>query len=608
MLNVLETTKSAYITASATNKVLTISIPGKSMTIEDDDLVQDSMSLKESIETGRSLTFKGCNASCFQFKVAGVVTDLRGQYIEATIQAGDTEEIPLFKGYIDTQDNLTHEDVLTEFTAYDVLYKVGNQNMQSWIDGLTFPITVKNFRNSLFAALGITQETVTLVNDSLAIGENIKGFLNNPTALDLMRWICQLNGRFGQIGRDGKFHYRKLASITKGLYPSSETFPSSITFPSGESANDTIQMSEYSQISYQPYETDKITKVSIYDNSGINQGNYGSGSNVWSISENPIAFSVNMSTASQNLYNEVKYVSHVPIIGLKAIGKPWLECGDTIMSYTRKNIVRTYILSRTITGIQALFDDIQSDSDKAMPPVKTTAMTGINANRQSVIEIQADIVQMNTVIAQKATIEQLNATNARVGSLEADHVTTAQLNAVSARVGSLEADHVTVAQLNATNANVQSLSTNKLDASTASITYATITTVDAVSARVGSLEADHVTTAQLSAVDGKINNLSAIAITTQNLSAQTINGSQITGLTISASQITSGKINANRLDADSISSSLFSGKTVYANIFNANYFALGTDTYGGMEITYVADVDFTNKTVRKSTKKFMISQ
>ena len=555
MINVSEATKSAY-RGSSTHKVLTISVPNRNITITNDDIKSESMELTEMIESEENLTFKGCNASQFKFAVKDVATDIRGEYIEASIQAGETDVIPLFKGYVDSQSNETYEDVSTEFTCYDVLKSVAERNMQSWVDGLTFPITVKNFRNSLFTTLGIAQETVTLVNDSLSISANVKSFLENPTALKIMRWICELNGRFGQIGRDGKFKYRNLTQITKGTYPSSQTFPSDHTFPSGENASAIVDMSLYSHIEYQPYEVDGVNKVYIYDSEGIVQGQYGNGSNIFAVVENPIAFSVNMSTAARNLYAEIHGKIFIPLINLECVGEPWIECGDSLMMNTRKNIVRTYVLQRTLHGIQALFDSIQSDNDKEIIPTPASEMTMINSNKQKVLNIEADIVQMNTVIATKATISDLTATNARVGNLEADHVSVNDLSATNARVGNLEADHVTTQQLSAVQGDIQTLNTTKLNASTASVTYATITNLDAVSGRVSSLEADHVTTQQLNAVQGDINNLSAIAITTQNLSAQSI----------SAGQITSGTISADRISASTITGKLVGQSITVSNV------------------------------------------
>lgn len=493
MLNISDTDKAIWA-GDSVNKQMIISIPDRNITLTNDDIESEKAELSEVIENETSLTFKGCKASSFIFSCANIVTDLRGEYIEVTIQATGTQAIPLFSGYIDNQTNLTHQDRTTEFKAYDPLYKVDGIDVTAWLNGLTYPITVKNFRNSFFNQINITQETVNLPADSLSISANIKTSVSSITAGQVMRWICQVNGRYGQYGRDGYFHYRKLRQIMAGLYPSTETYPSDHTYPAEENADILLRSgNSYISIEYEPYEVAVIDKIAIYDNAGIDQGQYGSGTNAYCVQDNPIAYNVNMSSLAQILYSEISNCAlYIPVDELKTPGFPWIECGDIILVNTSRNVVRTYVLERTLKGVQALFDSFLSNIDEFQPPYKQTAETRISANGQNILKIQADIVEMNTLIADRATIAQLNATNARVGSLEADHVSVSSFNALNGRVGSLEADHVSVASLNATNA--------------------------------------------------AINNLSAIAITTQNLSAQHISANQISGGTLSGNYIRGGTI------------------------------------------------------------------
>lgn len=485
MLNVSDATKSAYINGSL--MTLTINVPGASVVFTNDDIVKESANLIEGIENGKNLTFKGCIATQFKFQVADIVRDLRGEYIEVTIRAGTTEEIPYFKGYIDTQDNQTHEDVLTTFTAYDVLATKGGINCQSFLESLTYPINVKNFRNALFTFLSIGQASASLINDNLQITSNILNYYENPKAVDLMRHICELNAVYGQIGRDGLFYYRELKPISEGTYPGDDTYPGSDTYPADENAGITIDEPMFSALEYEPYEVEKITKVAIYDSAGIDQGQAGSGTNVWSISDNPLAFSVNMRQAAANLLSKVDGLAYSAVIKLDCVGMPWVECGDTYMSYTRRHAVRTYVLNRTLKGIQALFDAYSSDSDRLMPPYKQTAISSINANRKTVLEIQADIVQIRELKADKATVEQLSAREANFENVTAQNfnAVNGNINTLTARVATVEqldAQKATIAQLNATSASLQSLIAQR----------ATIEQLNAVNARFSNLTADYI--------------------------------------------------------------------------------------------------------------------
>jgi len=442
MINVNETTKNAYI--SATHKNVTITFPSANVTFTNSDLVEESLELTETIETERNLTFKGCIASQFRFKVADIVQDLRGQYLEAFIQADNTQTIPLFKGYVDTQDNMTHEDIITEFTCYDPLYKIGTRNMQSWIDSRTYPITVKNFRNQLFSALGITQEAKTLVNDGWSIQEEIKGFVDEPSAVDLMRWICQLNGVFGQYGRDGKFHYREIKAISEGTYPAEDLFPSTTTFPAEENAGALIATDAYTSLKYEPYYTEAITKVAIIDAGGIDQGQAGSGTNVFTVQDNPIAFNIpNMRAAASALLAKIGGIDYTPVVGISCVGLPWLECGDSYLTFTTRNAIRTYILQRTLKGIQSLFDEYASDTDSEYPPYKSTSTTRFNEDKKSILEINADITELDELVAQKATIKQLEAVDAKFDNLDADKITSGTLSAKRIGTNSIDVEKLT---------------------------------------------------------------------------------------------------------------------------------------------------------------------
>ena len=449
MLNVNNDTKNAYYDDTLL-KTLVITFPNKNVTFTGDDILGESVKLIEKIETERSLTFKGCIASKFTFKVADNVIDLRGEYLEATIQADETEVIPLFSGYVDDQDNETREDIVTTFTCYDPLYKIGSKNMQSWVDGLSFPVTVRNFRNSLFSNLGITQEARTLINDNLTISANFKSFVDAPSATDIMKWICQLNGVYGQYGRDKKFHYRELNALSEGTYPAEDLYPGPDTFPSAENAGVTINTSDYVSLTYEPYTTDYITKVVIIDGGGLDQGQAGVEGNTFIVQDNPIAFNVNMQSAARALLAKINVVNHIPVIKMKCVGLPYVECGDTFLSYTRKNVCRSYVLQRTLSGIQALFDEYSSDSDKDYPPYKATTKSMTNADRKKILQIQSDIVRIDgTIIADEAEFRTLKAK-----AITTENLSTQQLNADQIKAGTLNVDRIQAGSISAQKLNV----------------------------------------------------------------------------------------------------------------------------------------------------------
>lgn len=454
MIEVLDSTKQAYLESH--HKVLNISIPNINLTLTNANIVYESVNLQESIETEEQLQFKGCNASQFKVSVAGVIQDVRDQVINVTITADNTETIPLFCGYVVEQTNRNGEDITTELTCYDPLYKLRNQDVTSWYNGLTFPITVKNFRNSFFTLLGLDQvvdvhseeDTGDLINDSLTLTKidsaKLPKVLNAGT---IMEDLCQINARYGQYGRDKKFHYRQLREIMKGLYPSYETFPSPTTYPSGENADSRYDLSAYSKISYEPYTVEKITGVTIRDNEG-NATSKGTATNVFTIADNMLASSLSdKATACQNILNEVKVVWYIPL-NLECVGYPWIECGDVLLTRTKKNIVRSYVLQRTLKGIQALFDTIESEGIQYREKYTESEATGVSTNRSGV----------------KNNADEIVATKLRVGTIEADYIKTYQLNAVDAKIDNLSAIAITTQNLSAQNISASQITSGTISA------------------------------------------------------------------------------------------------------------------------------------------------
>lgn len=523
MINISEANKAKWNT-SADHKVLTITFPDDNVTITNNDIVSESLNLEESINEDNVLTFTGCIASRFSFEVADIIQDLRGHRLTASISIGGEAATPIFYGYVDTQDNLSHQDVVTKFEAYDPLVsRINEVDVTSWYNGLSFPRTVRNFRDAFFTYLGISQRTISLPNDGLQMtGKTIDD--EAITGGQIVKYICQLNGVFGQFDREGYFTYRKLTPITKALYPAVDLYPSPDLFPSRENANEDAS-SIYSAIRYEPFEVDKISKVNIVDSSGAIQGTYGSGSNAYTIADNPLAWAVNMTTAAQNIFNAISQIWFVPS-EIGAVGLPYIECGDILFINTMKNIVRSYVLSRSLTGIQAIADAYRCPSDKKQPIYKESVKTQIQRNADDIVEtqemavelveeeatrantlianeIQAEVTRTNTLVANSIQAEATRTNTLVANSIEAEATRTNTLvaNSISAsetRTDNLIAQKADISSLNATNATVSQLNAEIVATNTVVAQKANVSDLNAVSARVGTLEANSITTSYLS--------------------------------------------------------------------------------------------------------------
>ena len=366
MINVNNATKNAYKSFGG-HKTVTIRIPNLNITLTNSDIVAQSLSLTEAIERSDNLTFIGCIASCLKFSCADIIQDIKGQYIECNIKAGNTTTIPLFRGYIDSVTNSSHEQMTMDITAYDALYELNNRNVTSWYNSLSFPITIRDMRNSFFNHVGITQQSVSLPNDAMTVNKTLTGKVIKGS--EIIQPICQINGRFGRIGRTGKFEYVHLEVNVDALYPSVTLYPANTVFPSDEHAEESVNKAHYMGINFENYRVTPINKVQLIGKDGDIAGTAGTGTNIFTIDNNPLIYDKpqnEVNAVANNLYNTVKGLWYTPT-DVEAVGLPYVETGDAVVCATKRSIVTTYVLNRTLKGEQALRDNYVSEGDVTQP-------------------------------------------------------------------------------------------------------------------------------------------------------------------------------------------------------------------------------------------------
>lgn len=509
MISVNDETKNAY-KSDASHKTLEVRIPAANITLTNEDILADSLELKEAIENSGNLSFQGCIASSFKIECFNLVDEtLEGKWIECDIKADDTQTIPLFRGYISEVTNATHEEFTTVIRAYDALYSINGKDVTSWYNSLTFPISIINFRNSFFNYVGVAQVADYLPNDGITIQKTIEDKV--ITGGKIIKAICQINGRYGRIGRTGKFEYVHLVEGVEALYPREDLYPADDIYPADENALDIVSKAFYSKIEFENYRVAPITKVQIIEKSGQIAATFGSGTNIFTLKDNPLVWGLaaNIRNAvAQNLYNTIQGLWYIPA-HVECVGLPYIECGDFVMMTARRSIVRSYVLSRTLKGIQIINDSYQAEGDRLQPTYIPDVKTEVNANKDNIsinktnianettratraeaaeastrqtqinqVNVRCDSLvakdaQIENLVAKKASITQLEAANARIDNLNATKASISQLDAANARisnlsatvanVNSLVATKASISDLNAANARIDNLNTKKLN-------------------------------------------------------------------------------------------------------------------------------------------------
>ena len=357
---------------SATDKQMVISVVGTNQKIDNSMLEIGTFSLEESLCSESELKFGACEANCVKFTARNTAGSIIGKTIsiEETID-GDSENPMPYGVFKVASDVPTADRTKRQITAYDAMYDIINADVKSWYAGLSFPMTLRQFRNSFFAHLGIAQVETSLVNDSMTVNKTLvatqtddsRAVTEEPaiSGKTVVTAICEINGCFGNINRDGKFEYVFLKEITSALYPAEDLFPADNLFPSD--ANTESMTGHYITFDYEDFKSKAITQLEIKtseDNAGAIVGTSG---NNYSITGN---FLVSDKTGTEleqianNLLPIMAEAEYTPIKSCTTVGNPCMTLGDPIRFNTTREIVETYLLQRTLTGVQSKRDSISA--------------------------------------------------------------------------------------------------------------------------------------------------------------------------------------------------------------------------------------------------------
>lgn len=375
-------------------------------------------SLSESLCSDSKLSFGKCESACLKIKIANTVNSLKGQTLQVTETLDNKDDVPFKIGtYIVDEDTLTSDKKYRNITAYDRLYSISSMNVSDWysklfpskqvpliryenvtkewtytgIDGkeiteyyeelepITYyqteyeSITLKAFRDSFFKYIGLTQQSTTLINDNMKVSKSVDNI--DLTAKDVLEAICEINGVFGKMSREDIFIYVELKSFSRGLFPSKTLYPNKSLFPRKPGNIDTrrLQMGEYKTLQVGDTNFEQITKLQIRqseddigyiagDDTGVTyiiQGNfltYSSGTE-------------ELKTIANNVLSKISKVIFNPV-NITLQGNPCVETGDTIRIIdTNNKVYMSYVLQRTLTGIQMLMDSIISEGDQSLAEV-----------------------------------------------------------------------------------------------------------------------------------------------------------------------------------------------------------------------------------------------
>lgn len=326
--------------------------------IENDRIESESLNITETLSSSDDIEFGSCEASKLEITVFDVVENLTGKEFMLVLKIGEYE---LEMGYYTVESYVRQSNRRKrKITAYDRMRKF-NTDVSTWYNDLTFPMTLKTFRNSLCEYIGVVQSSASLILDDMEISKTVEP--SKLSGLDVMKAICQINGCFGHFDKTGSFKYIQLQQT--GLYPSEELFPEESLYPSefGSDGMDVEVISKYSQpMTYEDYLVNGISGLQIRQQEGDVGASVGDGDNAYIIEGNFLVYGKDANTLlsiAQSIFPQISGRAYRPA-SLKTNFLPWVEIGDALRVITRNDIVETFCMKREVKGIQAMSDTFTS--------------------------------------------------------------------------------------------------------------------------------------------------------------------------------------------------------------------------------------------------------
>jgi hypothetical protein len=410
---------------------------------------EEEFELTESLCSKSELTFGAVEAGSVKFKVSNIFLPMKGRWMTVKMIIGGHTDQPFligrFKGYSDTP---TADRKYRDVVAYDALYDILNADVAAWYntvfpshkeqqkdkDGKTTtvtvydPVTMKQFRNSFFKHFGIEQVDIALINDNMSIEKTVAVTASSETSSateesstigesmsgkEVLSCICEINGCMGHMGRDGKFHYIYLEQNIQGLYPRNDLYPADDLFPRDPKSN-RIGKDLYITAEYEDFLVKTINKLQIREQKNDIGVIVGTGDNAYVIEDNFLVYgkgTKELKGIAKNILSKIRGIVYRPFTA-DCKGNPCLEVGDAVRLPTRYELIESYILKRTLKGIQALRDDLEADGEE----YRTNGANGIQKSilklkgKSNVLERTIEKTQSTITDVEKGLQSQITQT------------------------------------------------------------------------------------------------------------------------------------------------------------------------------------------------------
>lgn len=321
MVSVSENFMNAYNSGAEQDIVLTFedgSVIGKS----DISITSGGLTISEYLNSDEDYTIGA--ASMAELKVTLINKD--GKFdgfnfaqkftLQFGVKVGDAFEYMPFGYWVGERPEKV-KSRLIQFTAYDAM-KMLDIPAEEFILGLTFPVTLLELYTQLMRYAGIPVfATFTPINSEMT-------FERNPfdstdySCREILAMISEASGGHARI---------RYSNTTRCMVLSVSRF---------SAVNYTINRTGRFELSVSDFPAPSISKLEVYTSYSDMLTTAGTGSNTYVIADNPLLYIENDTEVAgfqpyvDALYSELAAFPTYYPASVRAVGVPWLECGDIV--------------------------------------------------------------------------------------------------------------------------------------------------------------------------------------------------------------------------------------------------------------------------------------
>lgn len=408
---------------NSTHKTLTITFEDGT-TLSNHELHQENFTLEEAICSESQLTFGACEASCLKFRGSNIVGTKKGQWLIAETKIDGTKSSFKFGKYKVNSDKPTADRNWRDFIAYDAMYDIINEDMTDWMKKVRFPLTCNEFAIKFLAHFNLNCTGATLINGDVLLYYTLDDD-EKVTGKDIINALCEFNGCFGKINRDGDFEFKYLNENKKALYPANDLYPKEDLFPKiakGVFPDDYLYPNEslfpsdptainlsayYKSCQYEDYICQKITMLHLTDDEGLDLdiGDYGT--NVYTISNNIFVRGYTEEELIKIFTPVLEQMAKVEyrVVSIELKGNPCVETGDLIRLNTKKEILYAFVMERKLEGIQTLKDSFAAKGEEYYSQGLNSVQASINhAVRRVIKRTQKELTAYDKAVQELSTL------------------------------------------------------------------------------------------------------------------------------------------------------------------------------------------------------------